>query len=159
MQVYGQIIFKQICLKRKQKSSSRKDGRPYMARYSLGDRCYRVGLSIKSETLTPVLKPVKVAPTSLLTFFKERIRCDLKRLKNRLLVWLYKRDKLSAYSDVDVEKVRMSPDRCHINLLKQLREHDICVLCCVYRYLKMTKCRLILIILSKQTTNHQYAEN
>ena len=33
----------------------------------------------------PVLKTSKVGPNSLFTYLKERVKCDLKRLKNRLL--------------------------------------------------------------------------
>ena len=37
-------------------------------------------------TLKPVLKTSQVGPNSLFTYLKERVRCDLKRLKNRLLI-------------------------------------------------------------------------
>ena len=36
--------------------------------------------------LMPVLKTSQVGPNSLFTYLKERVRCDLKRLKNRLLM-------------------------------------------------------------------------
>ena len=44
-----------------------------------------------SANQKPVLKTSLVAPNSLLTWLKERVKCDIKRLKNRLLRWKRKK--------------------------------------------------------------------